>query len=127
MEQQILDDMMHVACTRVAQLLLAGKPDQQIVNDLLSRGIDNATAWALIARQKAVIQEHKAAKAKKNVSLGALWLVVGLVVVVATFLSSSAVGHYMATWMVVWGTILFGCIQMLSGLGQLLSAQRSVE
>ncbi|MCK0153458.1 hypothetical protein MWU49_07080 [Alcanivorax sp. S6407] len=127
MEQQIQGDMMLAACTRVAQLLLAGKPDQQIVNDLLSRGIDNASAWALIARQKAVIQEHKAAKAKKNVGLGALWLVVGLVVVVATFLSSSAVGHYMATWMVVWGTILFGCIQMLSGLGQWMSVQRSAE
>ena len=127
MEQPIQGDMMLAACTRVAQLLLAGKPDQQIVNDLLSRGIDNASAWALIARQKAVIQEHKAAKAKKNVGLGALWLVVGLVVVVATFLSSSAVGHYMATWMVVWGTILFGCIQMLSGLGQWMSVQRSAE
>ena len=127
MEQHIQDDMMLAASARAAQFLLAGKPDQQIVNDLLSWGIDNASAWALIARQKALIQEHKAAKAKKNVGLGALWLVVGLVVVVVTFLSASAVGHYMATWMVVWGTILFGCVQMLSGLGQLLSAQRSAE
>lgn len=127
MEQQIQNDMMLVACARVAQLLSAEKNEQQIVNELLSRGIDNTTAWALIARQKAAMKEKKAARAKKNVSFGAMWLVAGIVITVATFSSASDIGRYMATWMVISGTIVCGCLQMLSGMGQLRSVQRSAE
>ena len=128
MEQTIQDDMYLAASAQVLQLLRTGKPDQDIVNHLLSRGIDNANAWALIARQKVAMQEHKVTRAKIRVGFGALWLLIGVLIIIASFSGTTAVGAYMATWMVTGGAIAFGVIQLLTGFGQLLSSvQRSVE
>ncbi len=48
-----------------------------------------------------------------------MMLAAGMMVTVVTFISASEVGRYMATWMVLWGAMVFGGIQFLSGMGQL--------
>jgi hypothetical protein len=53
----------------------------------------------------------------KNMLFGALWFVVGIVVTAVTYQSASHGGHYI----IAWGAVLFGAIQFLRGLFQVLA------
>lgn len=58
------------------------------------------------------------ASARKNMIYGALWCIGGIVVTVATYSAASGGG----TYIVAWGAILFGGLQLLSGIYQYFKA-----
>jgi hypothetical protein len=55
----------------------------------------------------------------KNMTVGALWCVGGLVVTIGTLAAASDRG---GTYLIAWGPVIFGFIQFCKGLGQTLSA-----
>ncbi len=57
--------------------------------------------------------------AKKNLAVGALWCVGGLIVTIATYAAASDGG---GTYFIMWGPVIFGAIQFFKGLGQLATA-----
>jgi hypothetical protein len=54
--------------------------------------------------------------AKRNMVVGGLWCVGGIVVTAATYSSASSGG---GRYMVAWGAIIFGAIQFFRGVFQL--------
>jgi hypothetical protein len=54
--------------------------------------------------------------ARKNMALGLIWCMGGILVTSLTYQAASGGGHYI----VAWGAIIFGAIQFVRGLGQLL-------
>jgi len=59
--------------------------------------------------------------AKRNMIVGGLWCVGGLVLTAATYSSASSSGG--GRYAVFWGAIIFGAIQFVRGLVQLGSRQ----
>jgi hypothetical protein len=53
----------------------------------------------------------------KNMLFGALWCFGGIVVTAMTYQAASNGGHYI----IAWGAVLFGAIQFLRGLFQVLA------
>ncbi len=115
MEQQNAEQVAQAAYAHVAQLMKAGQNDEQIVADLESRGFERRYALTIIANLKEAMQEQKRGRARKNIGFGAAWLVGGAVITAATYSAASGGGTYVVTW----GAIIFGAIQMLAGLAQL--------
>ena len=52
-----------------------------------------------------------------NMLFGAIWCVGGIVVTAVTYQAASNGGHYI----IAWGAVLFGAIQFLRGLFQVLA------
>ena len=65
------------------------------------------------------IAEKTKALARKNMISGALWCIGGIVVTVITYNSASGGG----TYVVAWGAILFGFIQLIQGIYQFFTAK----
>ena len=82
---------------------------------LVAKGLDQASASAVVQG----VQNFNAAFAKtiksaggRSALFGALWCVGGTIVTVATYEAAQGGG----TYVVAWGAIVFGAIQMLRGL-----------
>ena len=65
------------------------------------------------------IAEKSRALGRKNMITGALWCIGGIVVTVITYNSSSGGG----TYIVAWGAILFGFVQLIQGIYQYFTAK----
>ncbi len=63
--------------------------------------------------------EQTRARGKKNVLWGAIWCIGGTIVTVVTYSIASGGG----TYIVAWGAIIFGAIQLIMGLLQLQDAK----
>lgn len=73
------------------------------------------------AKIKVIAEKAKPTKAtgKRNMLIGALWAIGGLVVTVATYSAASARG---GTYVVAWGAVIFGGVQFVQGLIQFFTA-----
>jgi hypothetical protein len=65
-----------------------------------------------------VIPEKTKALGRKNMLSGALWLIAGVVITVATMSPTSGGGTYIFAW----GAILLGAVQFIQGVVQYLTA-----
>jgi hypothetical protein len=54
--------------------------------------------------------------ARKNMAIGSIWCIGGTLVTALTYQAASGGGHYV----IAWGAIIFGAIQFLGGLAQLV-------
>jgi hypothetical protein len=100
---------------RAAKLANEGKSKDKIQTELNAMGLNQETASVVIEnvfrmRKKA----HREAGAR-NILVGAAWCVGGIAVTALTYQMASGGG----TFIVAWGAILFGGIQLVKGLGQL--------
>lgn len=66
-----------------------------------------------------VVQQKSKALGRKNMITGALWCIGGIVVTIATYGAASSGG---GTYIVAWGAILYGAVQLVTGIYQYFTA-----
>ncbi len=97
------------------RLLRNGRSQPQAAAELQQTGLDSANAAAIVAKVDAFMNLMRTAYRQagmKNIGIGMLWCVGGIIVTAVTFSMASGGG----TYIVAWGAILFGAIQALRGL-----------
>jgi hypothetical protein len=93
-----------------------GVSPSEIQAGLTHQGLDAEAAATVVGNLKQVqAKAHKDA-AQKNMLLGALWCIGGLVVTVATYGAASGPGG--GRYVIAWGAIVFGAAQFVRGLIQ---------
>ncbi|HOX08888.1 MAG TPA: hypothetical protein PK280_21010 [Planctomycetota bacterium] len=102
-----------------AELAGQGKSRRQIQQALTEKGLDAAAAETVAGN----IMQAKATESRKagvrNLIVGGLWCGGGTLVTILTFAMASGGGG--GTYVVAWGAILFGGIQMIRGLFQMMA------
>ena len=83
------------------------------------RDLNGAEGYISGRTQIRAIAEKTKALARKNMIGGALWCIGGIAVTVYTYGASSSGG----TYIVAWGAILFGFVQLVQGIYQYFTAQ----
>jgi|GEM_PF-1513676 len=121
----------------IARSLARGASEKQITKELVKHGMGEddareaiAHAREAIAHVRVAIDEFKKtpqgraamrAKFLRHIVFGLLWCVGGTIVTVATY---SSAWHGGGTYVVAWGAILFGGLELLYGLGGYLFAAK---
>jgi len=88
------------------------KPAYEVRNALIQRGLDAETAAIVVKNVETEASKAKQSQADKDILFGSLWLAGGTIVTVVSMSSASGGGRYIITW----GAILFGAIQLIKGL-----------
>ncbi len=117
MSEQVQDDLVNQIYGYAAELMRSGKSNQDIVEALKERGLDAESAEVVVRNLHDARAKEKVEQGQKNMGLGALWCIGGLVVTGATYGAASGGGSYV----VAWGAVVFGGIQFLHGLIQYTS------
>lgn len=79
---------------------------------IISNGISEEIATLVVSNIIRQIKEAKTERAKKDITYGAIWCVGGIIVTAVTYSAASGGG----TYVVAWGAILIGAIQLIKGL-----------
>jgi len=106
----------------VAEQIKNKIPDEQIVSSLREKGLDGEAAGNIVTSLRKAIRDNLRKKGLKNIGVGAAWRAGGIVVTVVTLGMASRGG---GTYVVAWGAVLFGAVQILTGIVQVLSNMRS--
>ena len=102
----------------IAQAIGRGKKRKEIMDILVKAGMNAPEAESLVAYSLA---NHKADIRKgavKQIGVGALMLVIGIVVTAATYSMARNGGMYI----VAWGPAIFGALGVIRGLFRLIFA-----
>jgi hypothetical protein len=97
------------------RLLRQGRPQPQAAAELQRTGLDSATAATVVAKVdmfRNVMREAYRKAGMKNVGIGLLWCVGGILVTAITYSMASGGG----TYFVAWGAVVFGGFQAIRGL-----------
>ncbi len=101
-----------------AGLMKNKESDEAIVADLVQKGLSQETASSLVGNLRSAIRSAKRKAGIRNIVIGSLWCVGGLVITALTYSMASGGGTYIVTW----GAIVFGAVQAIRGLIQVFSA-----
>lgn len=71
-----------------------------------------------------VVPDDLEAAGKKNMLIGAVWVVGGLALTILTLTTSAQTG---ATYIIAWGAVIFGAIQVAQGLMQFFAGRKEKE
>ena len=95
-------------------------PPRQIA-DTLAEELEwqRSIAFDFVASVQSQLKGAIAGKHRKHLVYGMLWLVGGVIATLATRNAASEGGYYL----VFWGAILWGCIEIVRGLGGLLGGK----
>lgn len=121
-EDNSQDQALNAAVQFIAEQLNAGQNARQIESMLVAQGADPGVAASLVAEVKKLRSNAIRADGFKNLGIGALWCVGGIIVTAVSYsmaASSASGGSYLVTW----GAVIFGGIQMLRGLFRILSGK----
>jgi len=88
------------------------KPAYEVRNALIEMGLDTDSAVTVVKNIENEVSKSKQSQANKDILFGSLWLAGGTLVTVISMSSASGGGRYIITW----GAILFGAIQLIKGL-----------
>jgi hypothetical protein len=95
-------------------LLREGKSAAEVEDALVAKGIERKTAAIVVEKLSvATVSVHKD-EGTKNMMIGGLICLVGIVITAATYSSAAGGGRYV----IAWGAIIFGAIRFFRGLGQ---------
>jgi hypothetical protein len=97
------------------RLLRGGRSQPEATAELQRTGLDSAAAAAIVAKVDAFMNVMRASYRQggmKNVGIGMLWCVGGIIFTAITYSMARGGG----TYLVAWGAVLFGAIQALRGL-----------
>jgi fructosamine-3-kinase len=97
----------------IARDLHNGHRFASITDRLVAAGMEKDQAWKVVKQVDDALGEAKRAKAKKDILHGALWCGGGCIVTILTYAAASRNGG--GGYMVAWGAIIFGAIQMIRG------------
>lgn len=89
-----------------------GKTPEATKAQLIEKGLDEESAAHIVRQLETQIREAKKEQASKDIMYGSLWLVGGLLITIVTYSAASGGGTYVVTW----GAIVFGAIQLIKGL-----------
>ncbi len=98
----------------IAQRMKKGASDKKIQEELVAKGLQEATAMTLVSKMRAAYDRESAKAGPKNMLIGALWCVGGIIVTAVTFSLATGGG----TYVVAWGAIVFGAVQFIKGVIQ---------
>ena len=99
----------------VEEQLHCGMTQPENVEMLVGNGLDHETATAVVKDVHNIRKEVSREEGKKSMFVGALWCGGGLAVTAITYSAASGGGVYVVTW----GAVIFGAIQLLRGVGQM--------
>jgi hypothetical protein len=103
-----------------AALLRAGKSPSEVEDALVAKGIERKTAVIVVEKLTSVDNlaaarnDVKKEEGQKNMLIGGLICLVGIVITAATYSSAAGGGKYL----VAWGAILFGAVRFFRGMSQ---------
>jgi hypothetical protein len=110
-------DPLGAAFQHAVGLINQGKSRAQIESELKSIGLGQESVSGVVNRVFQLRKQAHRDVAGKNIMFGAIWCVGGTAVTALTYQMASGGG----TYFVAWGAILFGGIQFLKGVGQLVA------
>lgn len=113
-EQQMTDAVYSFA----AEQLVSGQSPDQVKSALIERGMDSASAGVVVNGLVDAQRSSQTSAAIRNIVVGGLFCVGGTVITIATY-SAAAQGG--GRYVVFWGAIVFGFIQFIRGIGQLIT------
>lgn len=113
-EQIPLDPAHAQAYRSAANQLMNGKSAVIVRSGLVASGVPEEHATTVVSDLSKRISEAKRQKAKKDILYGALWCGGGLLVTLITYSAASSGGG--GRYVVTWGAIIFGGIQLIRGL-----------
>lgn len=118
MAEQTQEEFVDAVYSHAAELMKEGMPAQEIKSNLVEQGLDAESADAVVSNLFAARVKQQQTQGLKNIGFGALWLVGGIVVTVATYGATSDGGKYV----VAWGAMLVGGVQFIQGVYQFSTA-----
>jgi len=81
----------------------------------MGRGLDQKPASIIVSKLVESQEKARREARKKNMRIGSLWCIGGIIVTLLSFALSDDIGGFV---IVTWGAIIFGAIQFFSGLSQ---------
>jgi hypothetical protein len=93
--------------------------DSRIADALAEKGIERETAAAFVSKCRVMYRQARRKAVGKEMIVGGLWCVGGLVVTAITYGMASSRG---GTYIITWGAVIFGAIQFFRGLYIFISA-----
>jgi hypothetical protein len=116
-----MDKKVQALHSYVADLISKGMTNYEIKQVLQQiRGLDPESVKMVVQNIDQVRTSARREAALKNMAIGAFICIVGLVITAGSYSaasSSSSGGRYV----IAWGAVIFGGIQFLRGVGQLLN------
>jgi hypothetical protein len=112
--KQIVKQLYDFAAAKIR----AGSGREATINALMQKGLDRGNSVIIVDRLLAVRQEALRSRAGRDVLVGALVCVAGIIITVVTY-SAAAHSSSGGTYVVAWGAIIFGAIQFFRGLSHL--------
>lgn len=92
------------------------KSDEETKECLIKSGLTPEDADYVINELNNYYKQEERKAGKKNMLYGALWCIGGIIVTVMTYQAAAGGG----TYVVAWGAILYGGIQFIKGVSQML-------
>jgi hypothetical protein len=113
-------DPLAAAFQRAVTLINQGKSKAQIEAELKSTGLDQESVSSVVKRVVRLRRQANRDVAGRNILFGALFCIGGTVFTALSY-QMAAEHPGGGTYVITWGAILFGGIQFLKGLGQLVA------
>ncbi|ADB18859.1 hypothetical protein Psta_4211 [Pirellula staleyi DSM 6068] len=101
------------------ELLAAGADQTTIYQTLLSRGVDSAQAGQVASEMMEAKLEAIRSQGWRDAIWGAVWCFGGLAVTAFSYMAAQGGGRYVLAW----GAVIFGGIQMMRGLYNVVTAR----
>lgn len=86
----------------------------QVRSSFIEKGVDEEIAILVASDVSAIRQAARRKAGEKNMTIGGIWLAIGIAVSVATYVAAEGGG----TYIVAWGAMVFGAIKFIRGLAQ---------
>jgi len=115
-ENYTQEEIVQAVYDYAASELMAGKSREQVESALVEKGMDAEDARLVLTHVSQAIAKGHRKGGWKNMIVGALCCGVGIAITAATY-TAAAEGE---TYVVAYGAIIFGGIQSLMGLGQVI-------
>lgn len=94
-------------------IIRQNRPDYEVVHLLKDKGLNEPNAQMIVDKIVNQVNDARRSKAKKDILYGALWCVGGIIITVGTYSAASNGG---GSYVITWGAILFGGIQLFKGI-----------
>jgi hypothetical protein len=109
-EKQAIEQIYNYASDLIIR---QNRPDYEVVHLLQDKGLNESNAQLIVDKIVSQVNNAKRSKAKKDILYGALWCVGGIIITVGTYSAASNGG---GSYVITWGAILFGGIQLFKGI-----------
>jgi hypothetical protein len=101
-----------------------GGSHDYLINLLTENGMDAEEATTTLGKMRIDLAQTKVDKAKREIRNGGLWCGGGLLV---TLISYAAVSQGGGSYLVCWGAVIFGALQLFKGINLHSTALKELE